>query len=163
MTTARLFAGVVIGLGATLTIDFWALLLRRAFAIPSLNYCFLGRWVLHMPDGKFAHARIADAPSKPQECKVGWTAHYLVGVTLAVLFIFVAPADWTAQPTLLPALVFGVVTVLMPFLTIQPAFGLGVASSKTPHPNKARLKSMLTHTVFGLGLWLWARLLSGLF
>jgi hypothetical protein len=163
MNTARLLAGVAIGLGATLTIDVWALLLKRALAVPSLNYCFLGRWVLHMPEGKFAHARIADAPGKPHECKVGWTAHYLIGVTLAVLFVSLAPAGWVAQPTLLPALLFGVVTVLMPFFTIQPAFGLGVASSNTAHPTKARLKSLMTHTVFGVGLWLSARLLSGIF
>jgi hypothetical protein len=116
-----------------------------------------------MPEGKFAHARIADAPGKPHECKVGWTAHYLIGVTLAVLFVSLAPAGWVAQPTLLPALLFGVVTVLMPFFTIQPAFGLGVASSNTAHPTKARLKSLMTHTVFGVGLWLSARLLSGIF
>ena len=163
MNTARLFGGVVIGLGATLTIDLWALLLKRAFAIPSLNYCFLGRWVLHMPDGKFAHTRIADAPGKPHECSVGWTTHYSIGVALAVLFVFLAPPGWIEQPTLLPAVVFGVATVLIPFFTIQPAFGLGVASSKTAHPNKARLKSVMTHTVFGAGLWLWARLLGGMF
>jgi hypothetical protein len=163
MNTARLLAGVAIGLGATLTIDLWALLLKRAFAIPSLNYCFLGRWVLHMPEGKFAQARIAGAPGKPHECKVGWTTHYLIGVTLAVLFVSLVSPEWMAQPTLPPALVFGVVTVLIPFFTIQPAFGLGVASSKMPHPNKARLKSVMTHTVFGIGLWLWARLLSGIF
>jgi len=43
---------------------------------------------------------------------------------------------------------------------LQPSFGLGVAASKTPHPNQARLKSLMTHTVFGLGLYLWALLLS---
>jgi hypothetical protein len=163
MKIVRLFAGAVIGIGATLTIDLWALLLKRAFAIPSLNYCFLGRWLLHMPDGKFAHTRIADAPGKPHECAVGWTAHCSIGVTLAVLFVSLASAGWISRPTLLPALVFGVVTVLVPFLTIQPAFGLGIASSKTPHPNRARLKSVMTHTVFGVGLWLWARLLGGMF
>jgi hypothetical protein len=43
---------------------------------------------------------------------------------------------------------------------MQPAFGLGVAASKTPNPNKARLKSLMTHTVFGVGLYVWAYLLS---
>lgn len=86
----------------------------------------------------------------------------MIGVTLAVLFVSLASANWMSQPTLLPALSFGVVTVLIPFVTIQPAFGLGIASSKTLHPNKARLKSLMTHTVFGIGLWLWARLLSGI-
>jgi hypothetical protein len=161
MNTTHILAGIAIGLGATLTIDLWGLLLKRVFAIPSLNYCLLGRWVLHMPDRKFVHARISDAAGKPHECRVGWTTHYLIGVTLAVVFVSLVSAGWLARPTLLPALAFGVATVVMPFFTIQPAFGFGIASSKTPHPNKARLKSVTTHTVFGVGLWLWASLLGG--
>ncbi|MGH9889341.1 MAG: DUF2938 family protein, partial [bacterium] len=84
MNATHLLAGVVIGLGATLLIDLWALLLRRAFAVPSLNVCFLGRWVLHMAHGTFAHERIADAASQSHECKVGWATHYMIGATLAV-------------------------------------------------------------------------------
>jgi hypothetical protein len=159
MNSTHLFAAVVIGAGATLLIDLWALLLRRAFAIPSLNYCLLGRWVLHIPGGRIAHENIAATPSKPHECRVGWTTHYLIGATFAVLFVWLASAAWLERPTLLPALAFGIATVLVPFLTMQPAFGLGIAASKTPHPYKARLKSLMTHTVFGVGLWLCAWLL----
>src|SRR4051812_6187825 len=35
---------VLLGVGATLAIDLWALLLRRGFGIRSLDYCLLGRW-----------------------------------------------------------------------------------------------------------------------
>lgn len=160
MNAPSILAAVAIGLSATLLIDLWALLLRRAFGIASLDYCLLGRWVLHIPDGRIAHDRIAAAPSKPHECSVGWSTHYVIGATFAVLFVSVASTTWLANPTLLPALAFGVATVLVPFLTIQPAFGLGIASSKTPHPFRARLKSLTTHTVFGAGLWLFAYLLS---
>jgi hypothetical protein len=59
---------------------------------------------------------------------------------------------------LAPAIAFGVVTVLVPFLVMQPAMGLGVAASRTPRPRAARVQSLITHTVFGLGLYLggWA-------
>ena len=150
---------VAIGLGATLTIDLWALLLRRGFGIPSLSFCLLGRWILHMPAGRFVHASIAASTPKPRECAVGWTAHYLIGGSLGLLFALVAPAGWLAHPTAGPALAFGVITVLMPFLVLQPALGLGVASSKAPRPWPARLRSLATHTVFGAGLYLWALLL----
>ena len=42
----------------------------------------------------------------------------------------------------------------MPFLLMQPAFGLGVAAAKTPAPWQARLKSLSSHLVFGVGLYL---------
>jgi hypothetical protein len=163
MRPTHIVIAIAVGLGATLLIDLWALLLRRAFGVRSLDLCLLGRWVLHIPRGKIAHESIAGAPSKPLECTVGWIAHYTIGATFAVVFVFLATADWLARPTLLPAVAFGVATVLVPFFTLQPALGLGIASSKTPHPNKARLRSLMTHTVFGVGLWLWAELIGRLF
>ena len=151
---------VLVGLGATLVIDLWAFFLRRAFGIPSLDYCLLGRWVLHVPDGRIMHERIAASPEKSHECVVGWTTHYLIGTAFAVMFVLLVSDRWLERPTLLPAVVFGIATTLVPFFTMQPSFGLGIAASKTPNPNKARLKSLMTHTVFGAGLYLWAYLLS---
>jgi hypothetical protein len=147
---------------ATLAIDSWAALLRRAFDVRSLNYCLLGRWVLSMADGVFVHPSINDTPSKALECPVGWTAHYGIGAGFGLVFALLVSEAWFARPTLLPALLFGIVTVLVPFFTLQPALGLGVASSKTPHPMRARLKSLGTHTVFGLGLYLAALLVQRL-
>ena len=58
------------------------------------------------------------------------------------------------QPTLLPAMLFGVVSVLVPYLIMQPSFGLGIAGSKAPQPTQARLRSLMAHTAFGVGLYL---------
>jgi hypothetical protein len=133
--------------------------LRRAFDVRSLNYCLLGRWVLSMADGVFVHPNINDTPRRALECPVGWSAHYTIGAGFGLLFALLVSEAWFAGPTLIPALLFGIVTVLVPFFTLQPALGLGVASSKAPDPTRARLKSLTTHTVFGLGLYLAALLL----
>jgi hypothetical protein len=53
----------------------------------------------------------------------------------------------------LPALFYGIGTVVFPFFIMQPSFGLGIAASRAPNPRHARLKSLATHTVFGLGLY----------
>ena len=152
----RILELAVIGLGATLFIDLWGLFLRKAFGIRSLSYCLLGRWVLHMGDGRIAHENIGASPARPHECKVGWTAHYSIGVAFAVVFVLLMSDGWLARPTFLPALAFGLATVAVPFLTMQPAFGLGIAASRTAKPNAARLKSIMTHAVFGTGLYAWA-------
>jgi hypothetical protein len=156
----RLLGIVAIGIGATVFIDLWSTFLKKAFGIPSLSYCLLGRWVLHMPRGRVMHVAIAKSEAMPHECKVGWTAHYSIGVAFSVLFVLLVPGDWLSRPTLGPALVFGVATVLVPFLTMQPAFGLGIAASRTKNPTAARLKSLVTHAIFGVGLYAWASLLS---
>lgn len=104
---------LAIGIGATLLMDLWNLFLKRTFGIPSLNYCLLGRWLRHMPDGTFRHASISAAPRRTFECAVGW-------------------------------------------IILQPSLGLGIASSRAPKPAQARLKSLVTHTVFGIGLYVCA-------
>jgi len=149
-----LLLAMAVGTGATFGMDLWNFMLKRAFGIPSLNYCLLGRWFLHMMGGQFRHASIAAAEPKPHECPAGWVAHYATGVAFAVVFVYVvAPGGWLARPTLLPALLYGIVTVVFPLFVMQPALGLGMASSRTPRPAQARLKSLGTHTVFGLGLY----------
>ena len=147
---------MAIGIGATLVMDLWNLFLKRTFGIPSLNYCLLGRWLRHMPGGTLRHASIAAASPKHLECAVGWTAHYTIGVLFALLFVVLASGDWLARPTLLPALLYGMGTVVFPFFLMQPSFGLGIAASRTPKPTQARLKSLVTHTVFGVGLYVCA-------
>lgn len=144
---------MIVGIGATLLIDLWGLFLKRAFGIPSLNYCLLGRWLLHMPEGTFRHASIGATEPKSLECVTGWVAHYSIGMVFAIVFVVLAPPDWLSSPTLLPALLFGITTVVFPLFIMQPSFGLGVAASRTPSPSKARLKSLATHAVFGLGLY----------
>jgi DUF2938 family protein len=147
---------IVIGIGATLVMDLWNLFLNRTFGVSSLNYCLLGRWLRHMPEGTFRHANIAVASQKPLECTAGWLAHYTIGVVFALVFVGLTSGDWLEQPTLLPALVYGVATVVFPFFVMQPSLGLGVAASRTPQPTRARLKSLATHTVFGFGLYVCA-------
>src|SRR3546814_6383257 len=61
---------------------------------------------------------------------------------------------WARQPTLLPCLGLGLLTVLFPYFVMQPALGAGIAGSKTPNPAQARIRSLATHAVFGVGLYL---------
>jgi hypothetical protein len=151
-----MLGAAAIGIGATLVMDLWNLFLKRTFSIPSLNYCLLGRWVRHMPAGTLRHANITAAPRKPHECTVGWIAHYTIGVMFALVLVVFTSGDWLARPTVLPALLFGIGTVVFPFFILQPSFGLGIAASRTPNPAQARLKSLVTHIVFGVGLYVCA-------
>lgn len=156
-----LVAAIAVGSAATMTMDLWNAALKRTLAIPSLNLCLLGRWLRHMPEGRFRHPSIAAAAPKPLECPVGWVAHYAIGVTFALGFVGFMSEDWLARPTLLPALLYGIGTAVFPLFVMQPALGLGVASSRTPHPTRARMKSLVTHTVFGAGLYTGAMALLG--
>lgn len=151
--TLLLFRATLMGLGATLTFDLWVLFLKYAFKMPALNFCLVGRWLLYMPEGILRHSNIASAPQKSAECTAGWIAHYLIGIVFAMTFLAFAGNPWLQHPTPLPAIAFGVVTVLAPFFILQPAIGLGMAASKASNPRQARLRSLLNHMVFGIGLY----------
>lgn len=152
---------IAIGAGATLTMDVWAAALRRV-GIPSLNLAFLGRWIGHLPEGRFVHDSIAKAPPVRGEKALGWMAHYGIGITFALVLVGLFGSAWLASPSLLPALVVGIATVAAPLFVLQPALGLGIASSKTPRPVFNATKSVVTHTVYGFGLYFGALALGAL-
>ena len=149
-----------IGIGATVVIDLWAQLSKRFWGIPLPNWGMVGRWFGHLPSGHFVHEDIAKASPVCGELAIGWTAHYAIGIVYATLLIAIKGAEWARHPTLLPALIFGLLTLVFPFFVMQPGMGAGVAASKTPNPNQARLRSIRTHTVFGIGLYGSALLLA---
>jgi hypothetical protein len=141
------------GIGATAVMDAWSALRRPLLGLAAPDYGLVGRWVGHMARGKFRHQRISAATPVPQERVIGWSVHYLTGIALAAGLVLVRGTEWLAQPTLAPALSFGIATVAAPFLLMQPGMGAGVAASRTPNPTAARVQSLLTHAIFGLGLW----------
>lgn len=149
---------VLTGAGATALIDMWAIARKRLLGIPSLDYGLVGRWLMHLARGRFRHDRIAASPPMRGERAVGWAAHYMIGIAFAAALLAVWGVGWMRQPTLAPALAIGIVSVAAPFLVLQPGMGAGIAASRTPRPNAARLQTLVTHAIFGLGLYMsaWA-------
>ncbi len=151
---------VFIGIGATLLMDLWGIILKQFFGIKSLDFGMLGRWVGHLFHGQFSHKNITTTKAIKGEKIIGWTVHYIIGITFAALLISLWGIEWIMHPVILPAIFIGIVTVVAPFFILQPGMGLGIAASKTPNPNMARIKSLLTHFIYGIGLYLSALLLN---
>ncbi len=146
-----LTTGILMGLGGTLGMDAWAWALNRVAGVPRPNWAMIGRWVGRWP--RWRHGNIGVASPVAGELALGWGFHYFVGVVYGVVFAFLAGPDWLAAPTLLPALVFAVLTIVAGWFILQPGLGLGWAASRTPNPWKARGLGLAGHVVFGLGMW----------
>jgi hypothetical protein len=144
---------VLIGAGATAVMDLWVLARTRLLGVPSMSYGLVGRWLAHMARGRFRHDRIAAAAPVRGEAVIGWTAHYLIGFAFAAVLLGIWGLDWARDPSLAPALLVGVGTVAAPFLVMQPGMGAGIAASRTPRPGAARAQSLVTHAIFGFGLY----------
>ncbi|MGX5732317.1 DUF2938 domain-containing protein [Pseudoxanthomonas beigongshangi] len=143
----------VLGLGATALMDIWVWLRRRWLGVPGLNYAWIGRWVAYLPRGRFHHSPIAATPPVRGEQAIGIVVHLLTGIAFAGILVVVWGPTWLDRPTLAPALIVGIGSVVAPFLLMQPGMGAGIAARRMPEPAKARLHSLVTHAVLGVGLY----------
>jgi len=144
---------LVMGITATVAIDLWATFANRILGWPRTNWGLVGRWIGHMRDGQFTHVSIGSSPPVAHESILGWVFHYVVGCIYAALYLMYVAAVQMGQPTLESAVVFGWVTILSPWLLMQPALGLGFFASKAPRSNLVRLQNLIIHTLFGLALY----------
>lgn len=144
----------VIGIGATATTDAWAIVRQRVQGVAPPDFGLVGRWIAYMPRGRFRHDAIAASLPMKGERAIGWAAHYVIGIMFASVLLAIWGIEWVRHPTIGPALIVGIVSVAAPLLIMQPGMGAGVAASRTPNPAAARVRSVVTHAVFGVGLYL---------
>jgi hypothetical protein len=150
------------GVIATAILDLFNVFQKRVLRAQVPDWRLVGRWVGYLPRGRFTHDSIAKAAPILGEHALGWVAHYAVGITFATIAVLVWGLDWARHPTFLPALVIGLVSVVAPFFILQPGMGHGIAASRAPNPTQARLRSLMAHTVFGIGLYLAAVFVAAL-
>lgn len=161
MDTVELFGiATLVGVAGSAAIDAWNFVLRRRFRVATLDYAMLGRWIGHLPRGRFFHERIAAAAPIRGERPLGWAAHYAIGVAFALVLLVLWGREWADSPSIVPPLVVGIGSVLAPWLVMQPALGAGIAGAKTARPWVGRLRNLGTHTAYGLGLYFSALAIS---
>lgn len=148
-----LLKGVAIGIGATVLMDVWAIVLWKVFRQGRPNWAPVGRWFWHLKDGTVFHDDIGKAEPYAGELALGWIGHYAVGILYGVILALVMGAGWFAAPTFLPAWILGIVTVGAGWFLLQPGLGIGVAASKLPNANTVRALNLVAHTIFALGLY----------
>ncbi|HEX6118475.1 MAG TPA: DUF2938 family protein [Dongiaceae bacterium] len=150
----------LVGIGGTVVLDLASLALERLFGVPAVNWKMVGRWVGHMPKGRFVQPNLKEAEPVPGEHALGWAVHYVIGAAYGLLLVAIWGADWLQQPIVIPPLILVLALLVLPYFMMMPGMGQGVAGSKTPNPIAARLKSVMGHSVFGLGMYLTAWLMA---
>jgi hypothetical protein len=143
----------LIGIGATALLDLWSEFIRRAFRVPAPNWAMVGRWVGNFANGVFAHDDMSLAPRVKRELIIGWTTHYAVGVAYGMLLLSIFGMAWARAPTLWPALAVGIGAIVAPLFVMLPCMGAGFAASRAQKPNRVRARTVMSHTIFGLGLY----------
>lgn len=143
---------LVAGIGACIIFDLWQRVFAIATGIPPSNWAMVGRWLLGLLAGQGLIARdLPTQPARPNEAAAGWALHYIVAVGYAVLYAALMQSGWL-RAGLVDGLIFGLVSVVVPWLFFMPALGNGVMARLTPNPPRACAVALVMHAVFGLAL-----------
>jgi len=145
--------GVLIGVIATIGMDIWAVIVKHVLRLPTADWAMVGRWFGHMPRGVFVHHPVSGAAPIANELAIGWIGHYVTGVVYGLAYLYIVQVLLSSSPSLISALVFGLVTLVAPWFIMQPAMGAGVFATRTPRPSVMRLVNLSMHAVFGAALY----------
>lgn len=159
MTLDALAWGAVAGFAATWTMDQLARLSRWLGWIAGVDRRWMGRWFLGLLRGRLRHEDIRQSPERPGEQRAARLGHYLIGITLGVLYAACAnglgllPSAWHL------ALGYGFLTNVFPWLLMFPAMGFGPLGLRGPARSRLLASSCAAHLYYGIGLWWTASLL----
>ena len=116
----------------------------------------LGRWFLGMLSGRFAHENIIESSPVKNEVPAGWIFHYVLGAGVALtypLFYLVLNVPMPGNH-LVPGLVWGLATTVLPWFTNFPGFGWGFFGLRAPKGMRSLMAPAIGHACYGLGLGL---------
>lgn len=110
----------------------------------------LGRWIGHMPHGRFRHPDIATAPVVRGEAVIGILTHYAIGLTLGAGYGLLLRAGRARRSSIPLALAYGTATTGFSWFVMFPATGKGaIRYGENP---KLAVFSLCNHIVYGLAL-----------
>ena len=114
----------------------------------------LGRWVLGIFDGHFVHKNIAGSNPIRNEVLVGWAFHYFTGSIVALTYppFYLAFNVPIQGNHIVYSLLWGLATVLIPWLILFPGFGWGFFGVRAPSNVRSFISPMVEHLFYGLGL-----------
>ena len=143
---------VVVGVGACAVFDIWQRIFHRLTAIPPSNWAIVGRWAIGLLTGGQLVARDLELqPNRRNELGVGWLVHYLIAVVYAAIFMLLMRANILAAEVA-DGLLFGVVSVVVPWFFFLPCLGKGIMGHLTPNPLLVCALALMMHLVFGVAI-----------
>jgi hypothetical protein len=152
-TMVRLLIGVLVGVAGTVTMDVLASVSRKLGLAMEAKGQWVGRWYLGIAQGRFVHGDITTVPEQPGETRAALVGHYIIGITLAVLYVLGVEWVGVSPASFVVAVGYGLGTCIFPWFLVFPALGFGVFGRRGPRELKLFSASVLNHLGYGLGLW----------
>ena len=145
---------LIVGVGACAIFDLWQRVFQKLTAIPPSNWAIVGRWSISLvTNGQLIACNLESQAKRKNELAVGWFVHYSVAIGYAAVYAWLMHAT-ILQAGLIDGLIFGVISVAVPYFFFLPCLGKGMLARLTPNPLLVCGLALMMHSIFGVSIGL---------
>ena len=148
-----IFDSIIAGIFCCIAMDIWQRILFLTCNIPPSNWSTAGRWFIMLISKKIiVNQNLDHANSVKYELQIGWAFHYFVAIVYGFIYYFFLEFFVILDTSILSGLIFGLISVIVPWFFFLPVTGKGFMGNKTPNPTLTKLLSTSSHVIVGIFL-----------
>ena len=140
------------GVLGTIVMDILNLFFARIGIISKIEVNMIGRMVAGWTHGRFIYNHPNEMNEVANEVVFGYIAHYVIGIVLAIPYIFGWNILIGGDPSLIFAIAYGIATTVVSWFLVYPTMGLGPLGLKSPEGIRAAFSSLFNHLFYGIGI-----------
>ena len=145
----EIFHMVIIGIISCVVMDLWQRLLKLLYSINPSDWSVVGRWfVLVVSDRQIYNPTIDQVEPIKNELIIGWIVHYSVAILYSIFF-YILLEYGICTASLINGIIFGLISVVVPWFFFMPVLGKGFLGMKTPSPLMACSLAVGSHIAIG--------------
>ena len=148
----EIFHIVIIGIVSCVVMDLWQRLLKLLYSINPSDWSVVGRWfVLVVSDRQIYNPTIDQVEPIKNELIIGWIVHYSVAILYSIFF-YILLEYGICSASLINGIIFGLISVVVPWFFFMPVLGKGFLGMKTPSPLMACSLAVGSHIAIGASI-----------
>ena len=148
----EIFHIVIIGIVSCVVMDVWQRLLKLLYSINPSDWSVVGRWfVLVVSERQIYNPTIDQVAPIKNELMIGWIVHYSVAILYSIFFYILLECG-ICSALLINGIIFGLISVVVPWFFFMPVLGKGFLGMKTPSPLMACSLAVGSHIAIGASI-----------
>ena len=152
---------LIVGIFACAIFDMWQRVFQKLTKILPTNWAMVGRWSLGLvTNGQLIARDLESQAERKNELAVGWLVHYIVAIGYAAVYAWLMQAN-ILQAAFGDGLIFGVLSVAVPWFFFLPCLGKGMMARLTPNPPLVCALALMVHSLFGVSIGLGFAIFAG--
>lgn len=157
MALFTILNAVLVGIIATVALDVVA---GAGVALHFFRIPLYGRWFLYALRGTLRHKDLERMPAVRGENALMLPLHYLAGILLAAVYLFVLDAFSVGAGSVLLAAAYGLATSVIPLFLMLPSMGYGMLGLRGGRDMSWLREILLMHLGYGAGIGVGVLLLA---